>query len=159
MVRARPVAGDPEVCRRFAEVRRQVLAQVREPEKLRADVYGMRERMRRDLCREPEGIFDLKQGRGGIVDIEFLVQYLVLLKAPEYERLTQWTDNVRLLEAIAGASLLRPADARALNDAYLSLRAAAHRLYLAGKPAQAPARDFARSRDRVAALFAEVLEN
>ncbi|MEW5733670.1 MAG: bifunctional [glutamate--ammonia ligase]-adenylyl-L-tyrosine phosphorylase/[glutamate--ammonia-ligase] adenylyltransferase [Thermodesulfobacteriota bacterium] len=159
MVRARPVAGDPEVCRRFMEVRREVLCMVREPETLRDDVASMRERMRRELLKEQDGLFDLKQGRGGIVDIEFLVQYVVLSKAREYGRLVRWTDNVRILETIANLNLLRPSEARALNDSYLALRAAAHRLYLAGKPAVAPAAEFAEIRDRVSLVYSQVLED
>jgi len=80
LVRARPVAGDPALAARFSEIRTRVLRQVREPEALRQDVVSMRASMRRELLKNGDG-FDLKQGEGGIVDIEFLVQYLVLLKA------------------------------------------------------------------------------
>ncbi|MGD8570747.1 MAG: bifunctional [glutamate--ammonia ligase]-adenylyl-L-tyrosine phosphorylase/[glutamate--ammonia-ligase] adenylyltransferase, partial [Gammaproteobacteria bacterium] len=81
LVRARPVTGDDEVSEKFQQLRREVLAQHRDIGKLRGEVVDMRERMRKELAAKKSGFFDLKQGEGGITDIEFMVQYMVLARA------------------------------------------------------------------------------
>ncbi len=106
LVRARPVAGDPLLAERFGRVRREILCLEREAEGLRKDVREMRERMRENLDKTRGGRFDLKQGRGGIADIEFMVQYSVLRWAARHPELADWTDNVRLLETLARLELL-----------------------------------------------------
>ena len=70
---------------------------------------------------------DLKSGFGGIVDIEFMVQYLVLAYAHREPSLAVHSDNVRILEAAAETGLLAPGDAESLTRAYLALRAQQHR--------------------------------
>ena len=159
LVRARPVAGDPVLAARFSETRLRVLRQVREPEALRQDVVSMRAAMRRELLKNGGNGFDLKQGEGGIVDIEFLVQYLVLLKAPEYRRLCEWTDNVRILEAIAAVKILPEDTASALNDAYLAFRTEAHRLALLGRSAVTSEARFEPLRNRVRKAWRDILED
>lgn len=79
LVRARAVAGDADLGLRFAALRNSVLSQPRDPEKVRTDVAQMRARMRAELDRSTEDLFDLKQGVGGLVDIEFALQQRVLL--------------------------------------------------------------------------------
>ncbi|MGD8932943.1 MAG: bifunctional [glutamate--ammonia ligase]-adenylyl-L-tyrosine phosphorylase/[glutamate--ammonia-ligase] adenylyltransferase [Chromatiales bacterium] len=130
LVRARVVAGDPRVAARFEASRREILAQRRDPAKLRAEVVEMREKMRGSLDKSKAGLFDLKQGRGGIVDIEFMVQYAVLRWACDYPELLGWTDNIRLLETLSRQGLLSGDAADRLMDAYRALRAAYHRTAL-----------------------------
>ena len=131
LVRARVVAGDADLAARFAKVREQVLAAGREPATVRDEVRAMRERMRAELGSRGGGGFHLKQDRGGIVDIEFMVQYLVLRWCREHPELLRWTDTIRLLETLAASALLEGADAEALIEAYQQYRAVAHRLTLA----------------------------
>ena len=131
LVRARVVAGDADLAARFAKVREQVLAAGREPATVRDEVRAMRERMRAELGSRGGGGFHLKQDRGGIVDIEFMVQYLVLRWCREHPELLRWTDTIRLLETLAASALLEAADAEALIEAYQQYRAVAHRLTLA----------------------------
>jgi len=143
LVRARPVAGDPRLAERFQAVRREVLAQPRDRAALAADVLRMRRRISahhgtgtaadealgepgQSLAREP----DLKRGSGGIVDIEFLVQYLVLAWAERYPQLTEYSDNMRILDQVAAVGLLPEDAVRRLQDAYLALRAEWHRSVL-----------------------------
>jgi len=123
LVRARPVAGDPEVCRAFERIRRDILCRVREPVALRAEIIDMRER----IAAVADAGVDIKREPGGIVDIEFMVQYLVLAWAAEYPILADWTDNVRILETAAKVGLLEGGAAAALKDAYLALRGERHR--------------------------------
>jgi glutamate-ammonia-ligase adenylyltransferase len=125
LVRARPVAGDRSLALRFDELRRRLLCEARDVETLRTSVVEMRERIERQA-----GAADLKRGAGGIVDIEFMVQYLVLAWAAEHPSLAVYTDNVRILETAADVGLLADDRAAALKQAYLALRAERHRAAL-----------------------------
>lgn len=151
LVRARAVAGDPTVADEFRRIRTETLARPRDPEVLRREVSDMRERMRRELSRGGAGRFDLKQDRGGIADIEFIVQYAVLRWGHGHPQLLRWTDNIRLLETLAQLGLLPPDDAHALIDAYRAYRARVHRLALQEQEGSVvDAADFTASRAAVA---------
>lgn len=160
LVRARVVAGDPALAAAFADERRAVLARPREPDALRREVVEMRDKMRAHLSSEAPGKgggFDLKHDRGGIVDIEFMVQYAVLAWAHETPELTRYPDNVRILEALANQGLL-PSDAAAgLRDAYLQYRARGHRLALANREAKVNDDEFQRERALVQHWWNELL--
>ncbi len=122
LVRARVVAGSPALGERFRAVRREVLGQPRDEAKLKAAVVEMREKMRSHLGSKPgehdkTAQFDLKQDRGGIVDIEFLVQYLVLRYAAELPALLRWTDNIRILASIEAEGLLASDEVELLREA------------------------------------------
>lgn len=77
-----------------------------------------------------EGRFDVKQDAGGIVDIEFVVQFAVLAEAHRCPALTRWTDNMRILDSLESQQLLSGAEAHALREAYIAYRSAVHRLQL-----------------------------
>jgi glutamate-ammonia-ligase adenylyltransferase len=154
LVRARAVAGDTRICAGFEQLRHEVLARARDPLVLKRDVVEMREKMRASLAKETPGCFDLKQGRGGIADIEFMVQYHVLNRAHDLPDLTQFTDNIRQLESCARHGLMSPADAQALSDAYRAFRAEVHRLTLQELPAEVDAETFAAERNFVARRWA-----
>ncbi|AHF02617.1 glutamine-synthetase adenylyltransferase [Marichromatium purpuratum 984] len=158
LVRARPVAGDPELARRFAEVRREILCRRRDPEQLRRDVREMRAKMRANLDRSGDGRFDLKQGPGGIADIEFMVQYAVLRWAADHPELADWTDNVRLLDTLARIDLLPGDTAENLAEAYKVLRAAYHRSALQEQPKTIADDQLLDERARVRALWCELME-
>jgi glutamate-ammonia-ligase adenylyltransferase len=85
---------------------------------LREEVVSMRARMRRELDRSEAGRFDLKHGRGGIGDIEFVVQYLVLRNARNYPAVIRFSDNIRQIAALAAAGRLDVQTAARLQDAY-----------------------------------------
>lgn len=127
LVRARVVVGSQRLRDRFEQIRSNILGVAPEPETLRSDVSKMRVRMRDELAHEEAGTFDLKQGPGGIADIEFMVQYLVLKYAGENRALLEYTDNVRQLEALEKADFLNATDAKTLTDAYLYFRGRLHR--------------------------------
>lgn len=157
LVRARPVAGDPQLGERFRALREQLLGRPRDPETLRQAVTDMREKMYRNLAKEGAGEFDLKQGRGGIADIEFMVQYMTLRWGHDCGRdhpgLLRWTDNIRLLESLAEAGAMTPNDAEALAEAYRSLRGRIHRQALAERSNVEPADAFAGERETVQRLW------
>jgi glutamate-ammonia-ligase adenylyltransferase len=159
LVRARPVAGDRDLFERFVGLRRETLCRARDAETLRRDVREMREKMRANLDKTRGDRFDLKQGRGGIADIEFMVQYAVLRWAQDYPELTDWTDNIRLLETLERLDLLPGAAAEDLTLAYKALRAAYHRSALQEGPTSIPADELRESRGRVEALWRELMED
>ena len=135
LLRARPVAGDPKVIELFHRIRHEVLTQQLDTNKLRHDVVNMRTKMRKSLDKSAEGKFDIKQGHGGIADIEFMVQYTVLRWANRYPDLLRWTDNVRLIDTLASHGILDAAQAEQLAGCYRTLRARVHRKALNEKPA------------------------
>ena len=90
----------------------------------------MRDKMRQATDKSKSGEFDLKQGRGGIVDIEFMVQYGVLAWSHTHPALLSYTDNVRLLMLLASEGLMAAADADALTNAYRCYRQHLHRMKL-----------------------------
>lgn len=131
LVRARPIYGDDAVVADFARIRRDVLAKERDLPTLAREVREMRQKMRDHLLKAGEGEFDLKQSPGGMVDIEFIAQYLVLAHAcGEPEALTRWSDNVRIFDECVMAGVLTLEQAEGLKQAYLEIRNLGHRLNL-----------------------------
>ena len=120
LVRARAVAGDAELVQRFEEVRVNLLRQQRDRDDLRSAIIKMRQRMADHQGKDE----DLKSGFGGIVDIEFMVQYLVLAYAHREPSLAVHSDNVRILEAAAETGLLAPSDAESLTRGLLGVAGA-----------------------------------
>ena len=158
LVRARPVAGCPRLAARFETLRREVLAQPREQDKLRAQVSEMRAKMRAHLLKADSAApdsprFHLKQSPGGIVDIEFLVQYAALAWSAVYPAVAVYTDNIRILEALGQCGLIAPGDVELLTQAYKDYRSETHRLALLGKDETVEAARFSRQRDDVLRLW------
>lgn len=153
LVRARPIVGDRRLMDRFQEIRREVLAQPRDRDTLRGEIQEMRARMKQELLKPKTGLFNLKQGTGGMVDIEFLVQYLVLLESHRRPEVLEWTDNVRLIRSLADAGLIDETTAYFLRKAYLIYRSMGHKLSLREKPARVPEDRFVDLRDRVTAAW------
>jgi glutamate-ammonia-ligase adenylyltransferase len=149
LIRSRAICGDPALQERFEKVRRDVLVRPRDRRQLRQDVADMRGRLIKENPPTDDRLFDLKQGHGGIVDIEFLVQYLVLAYAGQHRGLTRWTDNVRLLVTLIDSGLIDHLTAYRLREAYLTFRAAVHRLSLQNEPPVLPAERFKTKRDTV----------
>ena len=159
LVRARFVAGDSEVAKRVNELRVEILCQPRELVALAQEVQAMREKMRKHLLsneRPEEGEFHLKQGVGGIVDIEFMVQYAVLAWSHREPELARWSDNVRILETLGREGLFERQECEALTQAYLAYRSAAHQLSLQQQPGVVPAGSFVESRAAVAAKWQQL---
>lgn len=158
LVRARAVAGDPEAKKEFDSVRREILSRPREETSLKKDVREMRERMREQLAVSKPGLFDLKQGLGGIADIEFMVQYSVLRWASDFPELLQWTDNIRLLDELANSGRLEQNDASQLAEAYRVFRAAYHRSSLQDMPGLVDEADLQEHREAVRAIWQSLME-
>ncbi|GAA3546498.1 bifunctional [glutamate--ammonia ligase]-adenylyl-L-tyrosine phosphorylase/[glutamate--ammonia-ligase] adenylyltransferase [Zobellella aerophila] len=134
LVRSRMIVGDQELFESFDGIRRQVLSQQRDKAALAEEVVKMREKMRSHLLKGTAEEFDLKQSAGGLADIEFLTQYLVLAYSHQHPALTRWSDNIRILEAAVEVGLLTEEEALRLKTAYCAIRDRGHRLSLSDLP-------------------------
>lgn len=133
LVRARSILGDEQLQAAFKSVRNRILQRQRKRPELAEEVVNMRLKMRDHLLDNQAAGLDLKQCEGGITDIEFMVQYWVLGYASEFPALTEWPDNLRIIENAQDAGLLSGVQAEALQNAYLTLRDNYHQLTLAGQ--------------------------
>jgi glutamate-ammonia-ligase adenylyltransferase len=153
LLRARPVAGSDAVAGDFERIRAQTLMSRVRRDTLREDVVEMRSRMRRELDRSETGLFDLKHGRGGIGDIEFIVQYLVLRHAASYPAVIRYSDNIRQVAALASAGLLDVQTAARLQATYREFRRRLHHLSLNDRPPIVADNELTDERGFVAAVW------
>jgi glutamate-ammonia-ligase adenylyltransferase len=131
LTRARGCAGDPGLCARIERVRERVLAQPRDPGALAAEVVAMRLRMLEGHPNRGER-FDIKHDRGGMVDVEFIVQFLVLAHAHAHAGLLANRGNIGLLAIAAELGLVGAESAAAVAAAYRRFRQLQHALRLNG---------------------------
>lgn len=153
LVRARIVYGDPALHQQFDAIRHQILCQSRDAKKLQQEVREMREKMRQHLANKQPDLFDIKADEGGITDIEFIAQYLVLRYAPDEPRLTRWSDNVRIFELMANYDIMSPEEAQALTQAYVSMRDQIHHLALQEQNSKVSSTRFVAEREQVIASW------
>ncbi len=153
LVRARVVYGDPQLKAQFDSIRRDVLTATREGATLQTEVREMREKMRAHLGNKHRDRFDIKADEGGITDIEFITQYLVLRDAHSKPKLTRWSDNVRILELLAQNDIMDEHEALALTRAYTTLRDELHHLALQEQPGHLPLDCFNAERELVRACW------
>jgi glutamate-ammonia-ligase adenylyltransferase len=168
LVRARVLVGDAGVASAFEQVRAQVLGRERDLSKLSAEVSEMRAKMRDNLGTRatlagtaPNAFdaavrFDLKQDAGGIVDIEFMVQYAALAWSREHPALLRYTDNIRILEGLEQAGLMPAADAALLREAYKAYRSVAHRQALQKQAGVISGDQFVTERQEVRRIWAQL---
>ncbi|BCD99917.1 bifunctional [glutamate--ammonia ligase]-adenylyl-L-tyrosine phosphorylase/[glutamate--ammonia-ligase] adenylyltransferase [Marinagarivorans cellulosilyticus] len=162
LVRTRVVAGNAQLAQEFAAVRKTTLCSERDLAKLKKDVTEMRQKMRSQLGsktkEEQAGQFHIKQDAGGIVDIEFIVQYLVLAHAHNNPTLVEWSDNIRILEAIGQSDLLSETQITTLIEAYKALRSETHKLALQQRGNKIDGAGFEGLRGDVQGVWRELLE-
>lgn len=157
LLRARTIAGGAALCRAIERVRREVLMRPRDGAQLRRDVVEMRAKMRANLEQRRAGRWDVKQGGGGLIDAEFMIQYLCLLHAARHESLIEYTDNWRQLEALAAAGLIESPQKEALLAADRAYRGWLHRRALQTQDALAEDGEFQEQRAAVAALWNSIM--
>jgi glutamate-ammonia-ligase adenylyltransferase len=158
LVRGRFIAGDYDLKQQYEVIRRAILALPRDYKKLQQEVREMRKKMRENLASTNPEIFDLKQSKGGIADIEFIVQFGILAHASENDALATYTDNIRLLDALATYGVLSAENAELLKRAYCQYRDYGHRQVLQGKKAVANSCEFKETRALVEHIWHELLE-
>ena len=132
LTRARFVAGDRAIGAAFEALRVDILKQRRDLDSLRREVLAMRQKL---LEGHPNRtpLFDLKHDRGGLIDVEFAVQYLVLGHSHRYAELTGNIGNLALLKLAARLGLLAAERAQAAHDAYRRFRQLQHSVRLQGE--------------------------
>lgn len=157
LLRARPVAGSAAIAAVFDRVRAETLSSRVRRDTLRDDVLAMRERMRANLDKSNKDVFDLKQGAGGIGDIEFIVQYLVLTNAAQDPAVYYHPDNIRQLDALAAGGCMDAASASRLQDVYKTYRRRLHHLALDSRKPLVGAEEFAAERQFVEDVWKQVL--
>ena len=153
LLRARPVAGSAVVAHEFERIRSETLRERVRRDSLRDDVLSMRRKMRKELDSSDSERFDLKQGVGGIADIEFLVQYLVLANAEAHPAVIHYPDNVRQLATLAAAGCLDENLALRLQDIYRAYRLRLHHLKLNEQEPLVPQAEFAAERSDVSSAW------
>jgi [glutamine synthetase] adenylyltransferase / [glutamine synthetase]-adenylyl-L-tyrosine phosphorylase len=132
LTRARFVCGDADIGARFERIRLEVLRQPRDLAALSAEVIAMRNRMF-EAQQDADEWFDLKYSRGGLIDVEFIVQYLVLGYSHRYPELAANDGNLALLKLAAHLGLISEASALTAHAAYLQLRQLQHAARLQGE--------------------------
>lgn len=161
LVRARAIAGDEWVLKEFDRIRTKVLTAAREVPTVRQDVLHMRQKMQEHLGGK-SGItgqdFHIKQDGGGLIDIEFLAQFMVLSYAHHYPNLTIWPDNVRIFEEVEKTTLWDKARCQMLTQAYLALRKKTHELALSDQKAITDDPIWQQTRAFVRGVWQEVIE-
>jgi glutamate-ammonia-ligase adenylyltransferase len=153
LLRSRPVAGSQVVARSFDKLRLQTLRQRVRRNMLAREVCEMRAKMRVQLDRSNDTQFDLKQGKGGIGDIEFLVQFWVLNNAAEHPAVLHYPDNIRQIGTLVAAGCLSEARAQELQEIYRNYRLSLHRLTLDRQSPLVDQSEFSRERAAVIALW------
>ena len=168
LVRARVLVGSQDVGQALEKVRAQVLGKPRDLARLQQEVSEMRAKMRDNLGTRSTAAgtaanafdagvpFDLKQDAGGIVDIEFMVQYAALAWSHSHPPLLRWTDNIRILEELEHERLMPAEDASLLREAYKAYRSAAHRQALQKDAGVIPGDQFADERRQVLRIWKEM---
>lgn len=170
LVRARGIAGCPELASRFAQIRAATLSASRDLDELRTRILDMRRKMRDTLGTRTTGAgtrpdtwhenhqFHLKQDAGGLVDIEFITQYAVLAWSHTCPALLKWSDNIRILEELEQAGLLPARDCQQLRDIYRRYRKTLHLCALQNLHSSVPADRFQKERNAVIAIWDRLLQ-
>ena len=156
MTRARFVMGWPSLAPRFDAVRHAVISAPRDADSLKAEIVAMRERVRQG---HPVRIdhFDVKHSPGGMVDVEFAMQYLVLLHAAAHPELANNVGNIALLQCAEKAALLPEGTGQAAANAYREMRRLQHRARLNEEPTQVDPASLSTARDAVLAVWRFVM--
>ncbi|HQN65279.1 MAG TPA: bifunctional [glutamate--ammonia ligase]-adenylyl-L-tyrosine phosphorylase/[glutamate--ammonia-ligase] adenylyltransferase [Methylophilus sp.] len=155
LTRARFVAGESRIGTAFETIRRDVMMQLRETDKLKQDVLDMREKMREANKAKP-GMFDVKHSPGGIIDVEFIVQYLLLNYSNKYQQLTDNIGNIALLKMLATLKIIEAESANAVADAYRQYRRIIHQAKLQSQDAKIPVEEVAALQQAVLKLWQQV---
>ena len=132
LTRARFCAGDTAIGARFEAIRESILRQQRDASPLKIEVVNMRQKMR-DAHPSRPPLFDLKHDVGGMIDIEFIVQFLILQHAARHAGLTADIGNIALLKLCGEIGLIDPALATGAANAYRKFRKLQHQIRLQGE--------------------------
>lgn len=159
LIKARVVLGDDHIRKTFHAIRIESLSRVRNPQGLLEEILSMRAKMLAAQPASPDECFNVKLDKGGIVDIEFLVQFGVLLTANRDPNVTQWTDVARLLEVLACSDFLSTREAERLREIYFLFRSESHAASLQEREPLVFDNRFEQERSEVSAIWEKVMEH
>ena len=157
LIRARPITTNQKFSDKFIKIRKNVLCQARDIEEVRKSIIEMREKILTEHGSKDKTKFNIKKDKGGIVDIEFIVQFYVLSYANKYNEISEFTDNVRILDACAKANLIKKEHVEELKEIYLKYRKHLHQLSLQLLPDTVELSKFKRERSAIQKYWASLL--
>ncbi|TNH05452.1 bifunctional [glutamate--ammonia ligase]-adenylyl-L-tyrosine phosphorylase/[glutamate--ammonia-ligase] adenylyltransferase [Testudinibacter sp. TR-2022] len=157
LVRTRAIYGETALRQRFEQIRATILATPRDVAQLRQEVSQMRLKMYEHLAGTEVDCFNIKTDPGGITDIEFIAQYLVLANTPNHPELSHWSDNVRIFDSMAQVGVLSAQQTKQLKRCYVDLRNEIHHLNLIGKKSIVNAEQFSVERAFVREMWQSLL--
>ncbi len=157
LIRARMVVGAAHIAEEFARIRRSVLARHRDAVTLQKDVIEMRQKMRDALGSKEADKFHLKQDAGGIVDIEFLVQYAVLANAAEHPELLEVTAIRQMLDVLQASGIFSAEQVTQLTTAYVQYRARSHQRALQEQSSKLDDSEFPQQRENIKQIWQAIL--
>lgn len=156
LVRSRVICASPSLHDAFVKVRTNIIALPRNTNELKQSVAEMRLKMREHLLKKVDDKIDVKQALGGIVDVEFMVQFWVLAVGESYAKQLHWSDNLRLLAVLREIGSITHEQEQNLCEAYLTLRHSSHRLQLANQKYARHGSKLSKAMDYVASSFKQV---
>lgn len=157
LTRARPICGDLVLMEKFTAVKQKILSRPPKPD-LREQVLAMREKMHANEPTQLKDQFNLKKSHGGLIDIEFIVQYLLLKHAHQDPILLRFSDNIRQLAALEATGYLSSFEAMTLRDNYRKLRHTAHLRYLNLESNNVSNTEWQSARNRITHIWQHVFE-
>ncbi|MDO4642980.1 MAG: bifunctional [glutamate--ammonia ligase]-adenylyl-L-tyrosine phosphorylase/[glutamate--ammonia-ligase] adenylyltransferase [Cardiobacteriaceae bacterium] len=157
LTRSRAVAGSAALAEQFQHIRQHILTRTAKPD-LRHDILNMRQKMRDNDKSNSAEAFHLKKGRGGLIDIEFIVQYLLLAYAANEPFIIRMSDNIRQLAALEATGILTSSQAMTLRDAYRKMRGEAHHRQLNGQDNLVIAEEWHDTRQQVQTIWENIFQ-
>lgn len=158
LIRARFIAGDNKLEPKFTEIRNYILSLSRNIETLKQEIIQMRHKMHLAQIKKSGSHFDLKQNRGGIIDIEFIVQFQVLAQTAKNQELTRFTDNINLLKTLNKIGLLTDFNTNTLKHAYCTYRHYTNHQVLQGVPMLEKNNVFVTTQSKVKQIWDEIFK-
>lgn len=158
LVRARCVYGTKSLKAEFDQIRQSTLAKKRDEVTLKAEITGMRAKMYQHFTQPQAVEFNLKTDKGGITDIEFIAQYLVLANAETSPEMAVWSDNVRIFDTAMAYGILTEPAGEQLKYCYMAMRNRIHHLNLLRQPSCVPMSEFEAERDFIGKMWSQIFQ-
>ena len=158
LIRARCVYGTKSLKAEFDQIRQSTLAKKRDAVTLKAEITGMRAKMYQHFTQPQAVEFNLKTDKGGITDIEFIAQYLVLANAETSPEMAVWSDNIRIFDTAMAYGILTEPAGEQLKYCYMAMRNRIHHLNLLRQPSCVPMSEFEAERDFIGKMWSQIFQ-
>jgi glutamate-ammonia-ligase adenylyltransferase len=157
LVRARCIVGDNDLMQQFNHMRKNILTQKRDLAELKKQVADMRVKMLIQKSSRNQEIFHLKNDRGGITDIEFMVQCMVLAHAHQHPSLCDYSDNIQLLKCLSDLAIIAVSEAQELSDIYRQYRQTMHAQALHAVEAEVSSEEYIPEREIIGKYWQKII--